>query len=92
MRLLPYGRDFFMSKEKKASGMSLDKLGLWIIAATVLGAAVGLIMGKPAHMFAPMGNLFMQLIKMVVVPLVLFSLIGGVLRWENRAAQAKSVC
>ena len=77
MRLLPYGRDFFMSKEKKASGMSLDKLGLWIIVATVLGAAVGLIMGKPAHMFAPMGNLFMQLIKMVVVPLVLFSLIGG---------------
>lgn len=66
-----------MSKEKKASGMSLDKLGLWIIVATVLGAAVGLIMGKPAHMFAPMGNLFMQLIKMVVVPLVLFSLIGG---------------
>ena len=66
-----------MSKEKKASGMSLDKLGLWIIVATVLSAAVGLIMGKPAHMFAPMGNLFMQLIKMVVVPLVLFSLIGG---------------
>ncbi len=62
--------------EKKA-GMSLDKLGLWIIAATVLGAVVGLVMGEPAHMFAPMGNLFMQLIKMVVVPLVLFSLIGG---------------
>lgn len=62
--------------EKKA-GMSLDKLGIWIIAATVLGAVVGLVMGEPAHMFAPMGNLFMQLIKMVVVPLVLFSLIGG---------------
>ena len=62
--------------EKKA-GMSLDKLGIWIIVATVLGAVVGLIMGEPAHMFAPMGNLFMQLIKMVVVPLVLFSLIGG---------------
>ena len=62
--------------EKKA-GMSLDKLGIWIIAATVLGAAVGLVMGEPAHMFAPAGNLFMQLIKMVVVPLVLFSLIGG---------------
>ena len=66
-----------MSKETQSSGMSLDKLGLWIIIATVLGAVVGLLMGKPAHMFAPMGNLFMQLIKMVVVPLVLFSLIGG---------------
>ena len=61
----------------KKSGMSLDRLGIWIIGATVLGAVVGLLMGKPAHMFTPMGNLFMQLIKMVVVPLVLFSLIGG---------------
>ena len=66
-----------MSKETQSSGISLDKLGLWIIIATVLGAVVGLLMGKPAHMFAPIGNLFMQLIKMVVVPLVLFSLIGG---------------
>ncbi|MDY4416980.1 dicarboxylate/amino acid:cation symporter, partial [Selenomonas sp.] len=63
--------------ETKKSGMSLDRLGLWIIVATVAGAVVGLLMGKPAHMFAPLGNLFMQLIKMVVVPLVLFSLIGG---------------
>lgn len=62
---------------EKKSGMSLDKLGIWIIGATILGAAVGLLMGKSASMFAPAGNLFMQLIKMVVVPLVLFSLIGG---------------
>lgn len=62
---------------EKKSGMSLDKLGIWIIGATILGAAVGLLMGKSASMFAPAGNLFMQMIKMVVVPLVLFSLIGG---------------
>ncbi len=64
-----------MPEAKKKS--SLDRLGLWIIVATILGAVVGLVMGKPAHMFAPAGNLFMQMIKMVVVPLVLFSLIGG---------------
>ncbi len=65
-----------MSEPKKMK-LSLDKLGKWIIVATILGAVVGLVMGKPAHMFAPMGDLFMQLIKMVVVPLVLFSLVGG---------------
>lgn len=65
-----------MSETKKAK-LSLEKLGRWIIIATILGAVVGLAMGKPAHMFAPMGDLFMQLIKMVVVPLVLFSLVGG---------------
>ena len=63
--------------KRKGTGPSLDQLGKWIIIATVLGAIVGLIMGKPAHMFAPMGDLFMQCIKMVVVPLVLFSLVGG---------------
>ena len=65
-----------MSEEKKSGGI-LRNLGTWIIAATVLGAAVGLVMGKPAHMFAPVGDLFMQLIKMVVVPMVFFSLVGG---------------
>ena len=66
-----------MSETEKKEKDPLSKLGTWIIAATVLGAVVGLAMGKPAHMFAPMGDLFMQLIKMVVVPLVLFSLVGG---------------
>ena len=65
-----------MAEEAKKKD-PLSKLGLWIIAATVLGAVVGLVMGKPAHMFAPVGNLFMQLIKMVIVPLVFFSLVGG---------------
>jgi undecaprenyl pyrophosphate phosphatase UppP len=64
-----------MSEETKKdkSGDMLSKLGTWIIVATVLGAVVGLVMGKPAHMFAPMGDLFMQLIKMVIVPMVFFS-------------------
>ncbi|MFA6849094.1 MAG: dicarboxylate/amino acid:cation symporter [Selenomonadaceae bacterium] len=66
-----------MSEEKKKSGDMLGKLGTWIIVATVLGAVVGLVMGKPAHMFAPMGDLFMQLIKMVIIPMVFFSLVSG---------------
>ena len=64
-------------EKKKESGDVLSKLGTWIIVATVLGAVVGLAMGKPAHMFAPVGDLFMQLIKMVVIPMVFFSLVGG---------------
>lgn len=62
-----------MSKSDDA----LSKLGTWIITATVLGAVVGLLMGESAKMFAPIGDLFMQLIKMVVVPMVFFSLVGG---------------
>ncbi len=55
----------------------LSKLGTWIIAATILGAVAGLVMGESAKMFAPVGDLFMQLIKMVVIPMVFFSLVGG---------------
>lgn len=59
------------------SNAMLSKLGAWIIAATLLGAVVGLVMGETARMFAPVGDLFMQLIKMVVIPMVFFSLVGG---------------
>lgn len=59
------------------SNAMLSKLGTWIIAATLLGAVVGLVMGETARMFAPVGDLFMQLIKMVVIPMVFFSLVGG---------------
>ena len=76
-----------MSEKKKAT--SLDRLGLWIIIATVLGAVVGLIMGPSAQMFSPLGDLFMRLIKMVVVPLVLFSLIGGAASLGNSSSAGK---
>ena len=53
------------------------QLGTWIIIATVLGAVVGLGLGPAAGMLAPLGNLFMKLIQMVVVPMVFFSILGG---------------
>lgn len=64
-----------MAKEK--TGGLLSYLGMWIIIATVAGAVAGLILGEKAHVIAPLGTLFMQLIKMIVVPMVFFSLIGG---------------
>lgn len=63
-----------MSEQKKNA---LGNLGMWIIAATVLGAVFGLVVGEDAHVIAPVGDLFMSLIKMVVVPMVFFSLVGG---------------
>ena len=43
----------------------------------VIGVIVGIIMGPEASMFKPLGDLFIQLIKMLVVPLVLVSIISG---------------
>ncbi|MBE6176001.1 MAG: dicarboxylate/amino acid:cation symporter [Rikenellaceae bacterium] len=55
----------------------LKNLGLWIIIAMVVGIIVGVFMGPEASMFKPLGDLFIQLIKMLVVPLVLVSIISG---------------
>ena len=55
----------------------LKNLGLWIIIAMVIGIVVGVFMGPEASMFKPLGDLFIQLIKMLVVPLVLVSIISG---------------
>ena len=52
-------------------------LGLWIIVAMVAGIIAGILMGEGANIFAPLGSLFIQLIKMLVVPLVGISIISG---------------
>ncbi|MCG9748391.1 dicarboxylate/amino acid:cation symporter [Shewanella sp. Isolate8] len=43
----------------------------------IIGAAVGFIMGEQASVFAPLGTIFIHLIKMLVIPLVLVSIISG---------------
>lgn len=63
-----------MNTKKKSI---FTNLGALIIIAMFVGVLTGLLMGKSAHMFAPLGDIFMSLIKMVVVPLVAFSIITG---------------
>lgn len=48
-----------------------------IIVAMLLGIAAGAIFGEKAAIFAPLGNLFLKLITMLVIPLVFFSIISG---------------
>ena len=55
----------------------LKNQGFWILVAMVAGVGVGLLMGEKSAMFKPLGALFIQLIKMLVVPLVAISIISG---------------
>ncbi len=68
-----------MSKAKSSNKfLSLSKnLGVQILIAMFIGIAVGVVMGKDADMFTPLGDLFMRLIKMLVIPLVAVSVISG---------------
>ena len=56
------------------------EIALWkrILAALVLGAIVGMIWGPGSASIAWIGDLFVRLIRMVVVPLVFVTLVSGV--------------
>ena len=49
-----------------------------IVFAVILGAATGWYMGEDALMFSWMGTLFLNALKMVVVPLIVAAIISGV--------------
>ena len=56
------------------------RLSLWkkILIGMVLGIVAGVILGPDAEILKPIGTLFINAIKMLIVPLVFFSLIVGV--------------
>lgn len=56
------------------------RIPLWqrVIAALVLGIITGLIWGEGAVAIKWIGDLFIRAIKMLVVPLIFFSLVAGV--------------
>ncbi|XVH31485.1 dicarboxylate/amino acid:cation symporter [Haloferacaceae archaeon DSL9] len=47
-------------------------------AAFVLGSLVGLLVGEPATALEPLGTLFVQLLSMLVIPIIVFTLFMGV--------------
>ena len=55
----------------------LKNLGIWIIIAMIIGIVAGIFMGEDASIFKPLGDFFIQLIKMLVVPLVFVSIVSG---------------
>ena len=56
------------------------KLKLWqkVIIGMVLGILFGIFGGEYAQDLKPFGDVFLNMIKMVVVPLILFSILNGV--------------
>ena len=71
-----------MSSKHQKAGLyqTWKNIPLWkkIMTAMVLGLGAGVAMGPDAVLFKPLGDLFLNAIKMLIVPLVFCSLVSGV--------------
>ena len=56
-----------------------------------LGVAAGMAFGADAQLLAPIGTLFLNAIKMLIVPLVFVSLVAGITRCRTAPSLAASV-
>lgn len=67
----------------------LGNLGVQVVLAMIVGTVVGALMGDSAVMFAPLGAIFINLIKMLVIPLVAVALISGAAGLGNSSNAGK---
>ncbi|WP_339489043.1 dicarboxylate/amino acid:cation symporter [Pseudomonas sp. EL_65y_Pfl2_R95] len=75
------------------SSNTATSLGLWkrlqlwhkILIGLVLGVATGAIFKQDALVLAPIGTLFLNAIKMLIVPLVFVSLVAGITSMQDSA-------
>lgn len=67
----------------------LSNIGVQVVIAMIIGTIVGIVMGHDAAMFAPLGSLFIHLIKMLVIPLVAVAIISGAASLGNSQAAGK---
>jgi len=73
------------------STKSAGKLQLWhkILIGMILGITVGLIFGEDAAVLKPIGSLFVNTIKMLIVPLVFCSIIVGITSMQDTSKMGR---
>ena len=73
---------------KKNKGL-ISNIGAQVIVAMIIGTVVGSYMGESAAIFAPLGSIFIHLIKMLVIPLVAVAIITGAANLGDSPAAGK---
>ena len=76
-----------MSQSNTASPSFLARVPLWqqILVGLALGVVVGMLFKSLALALAPVGALFLNAIKMLIVPLVFVSLVAGITAMSDSA-------
>ncbi|MZQ99555.1 MAG: cation:dicarboxylase symporter family transporter [Acidaminobacter sp.] len=66
-------------KRKKVLGWYFGIPLVWrILTALVLGSITGLVVGPSIAVLAPLGDLMLRLLKMIILPLIFFAIVMGV--------------
>lgn len=60
------------------------KLWKQVLVGLVLGVVLGLVLKEHAVHLKPLGDIFIRLIKMIIVPLIFFAIVGGVTSSRDR--------
>lgn len=62
-----------------------SRIPLWqkIVGGLILGLITGVVVGDAAQSLKPIGTLFINLIKMLIVPLVFVTLVTGIVSMDN---------
>jgi Na+/H+-dicarboxylate symporters len=60
-----------------------QKLHIQIFICIAIGIIVGIVFGEKASIIFPLGDIFMRLLKMLIVPLTFCTLISGMTKMED---------
>lgn len=68
-----------------------NKVEFWqkITAGLILGVIVGVIFGKDAVILKPIGDVFIRLIKMIIVPMIYLSIVIGMTGIQDSASLSR---
>lgn len=74
-----------------AKRFRLPRLEMWqhIAIAMLLGLVAGHFIGEPAKMLQPLGDVFMSLVRMCVIPVVFVSVVCGITSLTDLAAMRR---
>jgi Na+/H+-dicarboxylate symporter len=60
-----------------------QQLFIQIFICILIGIGLGFILGEKVSIIKPIGDIFIRLLKMLIVPLTFFTLINGITKMEN---------
>lgn len=80
-----------MAENKKKSVWEAYRFSIILVGAILIGSLIGIKMGPRASMFKPLGDLFINGMFMVVVPLVFVTISGSISAMSDMARLGKNI-